>query len=265
MQTKLKGVIFDVHDTLIPRSLTKTHDLGLLDKALKQKKINYVIASNSVSQPQRRLQQDLQSAGLKLKEASIITPTSLAIEWLQSNRVSSIQLFAPKEQLGYYKSFDLWIETSKNPPDAVVVSNPPKDTLWKDLLSAISNLQKGSKLLVLHGNLISPSPEGYIPSCGFFMSALAEITNDVVLLGKPAAYFFRVCLKQLGAQSQEVLVVGDNYNIDILPALKLGMRTFWMTEEKDWKKSDQISPHFWGNNNDLLNLIEGQNQPALEG
>jgi putative hydrolase of the HAD superfamily len=57
-----------------------------------------------------------------------------------------------------------------------------------------------------------------------------ETTLDSTLLGmaKPDPRIFGEALQRLGADPEQAWMVGDNWNADIRPARKLGMRTCWV-------------------------------------
>jgi HAD superfamily hydrolase (TIGR01509 family) len=50
---------------------------------------------------------------------------------------------------------------------------------------------------------------------------------------KPNREFYLHALRCLGAAPKEVVMVGDTYTNDILPAIELGMRTVWLLHRPD--------------------------------
>ncbi len=82
------------------------------------------------------------------------------------------------------------------------------------------------------------------------------VESAVVGVRKPDPKIFELGVEALGLKPEEVLVVGDSYKKDILPALTLGCRTAWLkgkgwTAEEDAvthpcqiEKLDQIRKHF---------------------
>jgi putative hydrolase of the HAD superfamily len=57
------------------------------------------------------------------------------------------------------------------------------------------------------------------------------IESAVVKIRKPNPAIFDLGVKKLGLQPNEVVVVGDSYKKDILPAQSLGCRTIWLKGE----------------------------------
>ena len=60
---------------------------------------------------------------------------------------------------------------------------------------------------------------------GFFK---AIIESSVVGVRKPDPEIFRMGIKELGLPSGEIVVVGDSYDKDIVPATTAGCRTIWL-------------------------------------
>ena len=55
---------------------------------------------------------------------------------------------------------------------------------------------------------------------------------------KPNPEIFQIALEEMSLPSEEVLVVGDSYKNDILPAQFCGCKTLWINPEK--KKNNEI-------------------------
>lgn len=63
-----------------------------------------------------------------------------------------------------------------------------------------------------------------------YLTAVLDSTQ--VGVAKPDPAIFRKALKQVNAIPEECIFVGDSYERDMLPALRLGMRTIWLKGPK---------------------------------
>lgn len=52
-------------------------------------------------------------------------------------------------------------------------------------------------------------------------------------VSKPDKEFFRQALTRLDAEPKDIVMIGDTYKNDILPAIELGMRTIWVLHRPD--------------------------------
>jgi FMN phosphatase YigB (HAD superfamily) len=56
-------------------------------------------------------------------------------------------------------------------------------------------------------------------------------------LSKPDKEFFRTALRSLSAEARDVVMIGDTYTNDILPAIELGMRTVWVLHRPEKERT----------------------------
>lgn len=68
------------------------------------------------------------------------------------------------------------------------------------------------------------------------------IESAVVGVRKPDPEIFRLGVKALGMQPQEVLVIGDSLRKDIEPAESLGCRVMWL-KGKGWTEAEDLQLH----------------------
>jgi putative hydrolase of the HAD superfamily len=68
------------------------------------------------------------------------------------------------------------------------------------------------------------------------------IESAVVGVRKPDPQIFALGVEALGLQAQEVLVIGDSYKKDIVPAESLGCRVAWI-KGKGWTAEEDAVVH----------------------
>lgn len=114
--------------------------------------------------------------------------------------------------------------------DSLVRENMQKTRQVLDALSAryplvlVSNFY-GNIHAVLHGYGL----EGYFDEV---------VESAVVGVRKPDPQIFALGVEALGLQSHEVLVIGDSYTKDIVPAHSLGCSTIWL-KGKGWESDER--------------------------
>jgi HAD superfamily hydrolase (TIGR01549 family) len=60
-------------------------------------------------------------------------------------------------------------------------------------------------------------------------------------LSKPDKEFFRETLRSLNADPRDVVMIGDTYKNDILPAIELGMRTVWLLHRPEKEREALVA------------------------
>ncbi len=73
---------------------------------------------------------------------------------------------------------------------------------------------------------------------------------------KPSISYFREILRLIGRQPPECLMVGNDFDHDILPATKIGMKTFWVTEAAPQNPEWPAEADYSGTLSDLGRLVE---------
>ena len=115
------------------------------------------------------------------------------------------------------------------------------------LLRSLKN--SGFKLGVL-SNIWHPFYEGLRRSC----SEMLELIDYQVLSyrtghKKPDLRLFRYALQKADASASSCWMVGDTYELDMAPALKIGMHTVWLLTHPDREKST------------IAQLLRGEKKP----
>ncbi len=84
------------------------------------------------------------------------------------------------------------------------------------------------------------------------------IESAVVGVRKPDPKIFTLGVEALGLQPEEVMVIGDSYSKDILPAEKAGCQVMWL-KGKGWTKEedDTLHPNIIESLDEALDFIEG--------
>ena len=59
------------------------------------------------------------------------------------------------------------------------------------------------------------------------------VESSVVGVRKPDPEIFRLGVKALGLEPQETVMIGDNYEKDIVPAQSIGCHTIWLSPQSD--------------------------------
>jgi putative hydrolase of the HAD superfamily len=67
------------------------------------------------------------------------------------------------------------------------------------------------------------------------------VESAVVGVRKPDPEIFSLGVKRLGLPAQQVVVIGDSYTKDILPASKAGCKTIWL-KGKAWEEKEPENP-----------------------
>jgi FMN phosphatase YigB (HAD superfamily) len=69
---------------------------------------------------------------------------------------------------------------------------------------------------------------------------------------KPHARYFTEVLRLIGVKPHEALMIGDDWRLDIAPAIALSLRTYWINRRRHPLPSDGPRPDAWGTWQDFV-------------
>lgn len=122
---------------------------------------------------------------------------------------------------------------------AALCNESARETVGK-AIPVLEALQKEYKMVIVsnfYGNL-----KTVVEDYGISQYFSDVIESAVVGVRKPDPEIFRLGVKSMGLQPEEVLVVGDSYGKDIAPAASIGCKTVWI-KGKGWDSKEEGIDH----------------------
>jgi HAD superfamily hydrolase (TIGR01458 family) len=105
----------------------------------------------------------------------------------------------------------------------VIVGDAGEGFSFAAMNQAFRLLVDGAALVAMHRSPWWQTAEGQTIDMGAFVKGLEYSSGRrAVMVGKPAAPFFRAGFRALGLPAQQVAMVGDTIRQDVLPAMRLG-------------------------------------------
>jgi 4-nitrophenyl phosphatase len=113
-------------------------------------------------------------------------------------------------------------------PDYVAVGMDRQLT-YEKLAEACLAIRSGATFLSTNPDVALPTERGLLPGNGS-ITALLQVATGVtpIFIGKPEPIIIRQALERLGLAASDVLMVGDNYQTDILAGLRAGVDTLFV-------------------------------------
>jgi HAD superfamily hydrolase (TIGR01458 family) len=174
-----------------------------------------------------RLQQveELRGMGIELADDELQTCAQAAARALKGKRVLALTMHAILDDLD-------GIELVGEGADAVLVGGADETDestrvfSYMNLARAWNELESGADLYCLHRNRWWQTERGPLPDAGLYVAGLEYASGlDATVLGKPATSYFELALDALDADPQLAWMVGDDLEIDVAGAQRVGLRT----------------------------------------
>jgi len=244
----LEGVLYS-DDKLISGS-----DKVLQDLRKKGLKLRFL--TNTTTIPRNKILNKLTNYGFDIEEEEIFTPVTATKKFLEEKNIKEVFLVTSKELLSEFNNYEL---TNKN-PKAIIMGDIYKEFNW-DILDKIFKLihKHDSHLISLHQNKYCIRENEISLDLGPFVKAIEYASNkNAVLMGKPNINFFDLVIKDLDAQHENIVMIGDDIKSDIEGGYQAGLKTIQVKTGKYQSSDDKnsLQPDARIKNiNEVLNLL----------
>jgi 4-nitrophenyl phosphatase len=247
-RTPVRGLLFDVDGTL----LLSDPALGgyeLLPGAvevlttLKARQVPFALLTNGSAYPPAQQAANLRAAGLPVDDAQMITPSSVAADYLQQRGIKRALVLGTA---GVGQALrDAGIETlhtgdaGATEVGSVFVGWHPQCGM-KDIETACRAIWAGAELCVASDVPFFATRQGR--TIGYSHAITAAIRSlapaRVTLTGKPSVRALRFVARRLGVPMRALAVVGDDPIVEVLMARRGGATalavTTGMTQRDEW-------------------------------
>ncbi|NHW23305.1 MAG: HAD-IIA family hydrolase [Archaeoglobales archaeon] len=234
---KKKGFIIDI-DGVVGRSTEPIEEgvrgvLKLLDAG---KKIVFV--SNNSTRSRRILLERLRSFGIPVSEKDIISATHATASFIAKEKRKA-KVFTTGEA-GLQEELvnaGLTLVDYQDAEYLVVGSNRNLD--YNLMTKALRCCLKGVRYIATNPDRIFPSDDGPTPGTGLIIGALYWMTGRMpdVVIGKPSKVIMLEALERLGLGAEDVVVVGDQIEVDVVAGKGIGASTLLVLTGVDKKES----------------------------
>jgi len=174
--------------------------------------------TNTTRKPRREVSEHLLSLGFEVEEAEIFTPARAAAGLIGEKSCFPLVDESLLEDLG-------GITLTEDRPDHVLVGDLGEGFTYDRLNAAFRRLMDGAELIALQRNRYWRREEGLALDAGPFVAALEYASGKgATVVGKPEERFFHLAVEDLGLESHEVAMVGDDAEADVAGAQAAGLK-----------------------------------------
>jgi HAD superfamily hydrolase (TIGR01458 family) len=149
-----------------------------------------------------------------------------------------------------------------NNPQAVIIGDYGKKWDFKTLNEIFLKVFNGADLIAMQKNRYwSTQQDDLLLDAGPFVAAIEYATNKkAVVIGKPSMHYFYSALRMIGFDAgQQFIMVGDDPELDIEGAKKLGADTIFISTGKvsEYPSESEVQPDFKaGDLNDVIEVLK---------
>jgi 4-nitrophenyl phosphatase len=185
----------------------------------------FVIATNNATSSASVIQDRLQTSGVALTEAQVITSAQAAATFLQQQVGPGTAVFVVGESGLRLAVSEAGMRIVDRADEAeVVVAGLERGLSWDSLAEATLAIRAGALFVATNTDATFPSERGLLPGAGALIAALQTASGvSPVVIGKPEPRLFLAAVDRLATPPDRTLVVGDRVETDILGARRGGL------------------------------------------
>jgi NagD protein len=182
-----------------------------------------LLTNNSLFTP-RDHQARLQGIGLTIPVEVIFTSALATAQFLEQQRPAGTAYVIGESGLTT-ALYDVGYVLTEHNPEYVVLGETVSFS-FERLSTALRLVTAGARFIATNPDVTGPSEHGVVLACGAIAAMIAAATGArPYFIGKPNPLMMRSALRQLGAHSEDAVMIGDRMDTDIVAGTESGMET----------------------------------------
>ena len=218
-----RGYLVDLDGTMYSGSALIDGAIDFIDR-LNKAQIPYVFLTNNATKTQAEAAQKLIDMGFDIKPETLYTSSMATAAYLKETDPEGRAYVIGTDSLKRTLE-DSGVRVTETDADYVVMGLDT-DITYEKLSDAALLIGKGARLIATNPDKKFPTERGFVPGAGALISVLTTTTGaEPIVIGKPQGIILDAAVDTLNLPKEEVLLVGDNYDTDILTGINGGVDT----------------------------------------
>lgn len=220
---KYKGYLIDLDGTmyrgteLIKEAADFVNELITLD-------LPYLFVTNNSSRTPEQVAEKLRSFSIPATAKQVFTTSMATANYIYEQK-NNASVYVIGEEGIRTALADKGLIFAEENADYVVVGID-RSISYEKLATACLAVRNGATFISTNGDIAIPTERGLLPGNGSLTSVITVSTQrKPIFIGKPESIIMEQALQVLGTKKSETLIVGDNYDTDILAGMNAGMDT----------------------------------------
>ncbi|SDJ18422.1 TIGR01457 family HAD-type hydrolase [Natribacillus halophilus] len=227
MLASYHGYILDLDGTIYKGNEAIAESVHFVH-ALAERRIPHVFLTNNSSRTPAEIAEKLKRMDVPASAGQVYTSSMAMAAYVREHwgvQRPPVRAYVIGSRGLVHALEEIGVVFTDEDPDAVIVGIDRSFT-YEKLVKAQRALLNGAALLATNADRTIPSENGYMPGNGSIVAAIATAAHVTpTFIGKPERWIVEQSLSLLGTPKAETLLVGDNYDTDILAGINAGVPT----------------------------------------
>ncbi|SES22628.1 TIGR01457 family HAD-type hydrolase [Salisediminibacterium halotolerans] len=223
MTKNYQGYLIDLDGTMYRGEETIDAAAKFVER-LNEKNIPHLFVTNNSSRTPEQVAEKLSAMNIPATAKDVFT-TSMATANYIYDQFGTVSVYMIGEEGLSQALKDKGMKLSTTQPKAVVIGID-RAINYEKLSNACLAVRAGAAFISTNADVAIPSEEGLLPGNGSITSVVSVSTGrSPQFIGKPESVIVDQALDVLGTDRSETLMVGDNYDTDIMAGINAEMDT----------------------------------------
>lgn len=218
-----KGYLIDLDGTMY-RGKEVIPEAVHFVKRLKDAGIPYLFVTNNSSRTPFQVAENLRNFGIDAIEEQVFTTSQATANFIyEQKKDATVYVIGEEGILTAIKEKGF---TFSGEEADYVVTGIDRDITYEKFAVACLAVRNGATFISTNGDIALPTERGLLPGNGSLTSVVSVSTGtDPIFIGKPESIIMEQALKVIGTKKEDTLMVGDNFDTDIMAGINAGMDT----------------------------------------
>jgi 4-nitrophenyl phosphatase len=218
-----KGYLIDLDGTMY-RGKERILEACEFVQKLHQKGIPYLFVTNNSTRTPEQVARKLRTFEIPAEDHQVFTTSQATANYISSKKENA-GVYVIGEEGIQHAIKEKGLTITEHEPDFLVMGLD-RTISYEKLATACIAVRNGATFISTNGDIAIPTERGLLPGNGSLTSVVAVSTEvNPIFIGKPEKIIMEQALKEIGTPMEETLMIGDNYQTDILAGINAGLDT----------------------------------------
>lgn len=220
---RYRGYLIDLDGTVY-RGNEAIEEAKQFVEQLRKRNLPYLFVTNNSSRTPQQFAEKLRGMGVYAEPHHVFTSSEATAKYIRKNKLGkSVYMVG---EVGLKTALEKEGLTLVEADAELVVMGIDRQINYEKLVSACLQVRNGAIFIATNGDRALPSERGFVPGNGSLVSVVSTSTGVApTFIGKPEAHMLEEAMKLLGTTKAETIMIGDNYDTDILAGINSGIDT----------------------------------------
>ncbi|PHD76425.1 TIGR01457 family HAD-type hydrolase [Bacillus sp. AFS043905] len=218
-----KGYLIDLDGTMYRGTEQIAEAAGFIND-LRKRDIPYLFVTNNSSRTPAQVADKLRSIGISTEDDQVFTTSMATANYIAEQKKGATVYVVGEE--GIIEALkEKGMKLVEEHPDYLVMGID-RGINYEKLSKACLAVRNGAVFISTNGDIAIPTEQGLLPGNGSLTSVVSVSTQvQPIFIGKPESVIVEQALRVLGVPKEETIMVGDNFDTDILAGINAGIDT----------------------------------------